>query len=277
MAPPKSEAERRERNKRYCQQYRQKNKEKYRKRDAERKTYERAKLKLTNPELYELKKAEDRDRAKLYRMRKKLNLINPEKDTTNENENNPAPSTSFTTKQALSRSVNKVQKALPFSPRKKSEVIGKLAQKLQLRIAPKGKRGRKSNDLSDEQIAWIEEFLNRSDVTYMNPGRKDNVYIGKVNGERKYEQKRYLLWTIRDLLEIINGGNGEAINGEIFREVFDCSLTFTQLYNYLKSKKQYIYNKYIPHGSCLCEICENAMLMAKEISKGLQNDLKDVP
>lgn len=34
----------------------------------------------------------------------------------------------------------------------------------------------------------------------MNPGRKDNLYVGKINDERKYKQKRYLLWTIRHLI-----------------------------------------------------------------------------
>ena len=44
---------------------------------------------------------------------------------------------------------------------------------------------RKNKDLNEEQPEWLETFWNRSDITYMNPGRKDNVYVGKINGERK--------------------------------------------------------------------------------------------
>lgn len=64
----------------------------------------------------------------------------------------------------------------------------------------KKKRVRKNKDLDDDQKKWIDSFLNWSDVTYMNPGRKDNLYVSKINDERKYKQKRYLLWTIRHLI-----------------------------------------------------------------------------
>ena len=49
------------------------------------------------------------------------------------------------------------------------------------------------------------EFLSRSDMTYTNPGSQDNAYIGKVDGERKYLLRQYLLWNLKDLLDIING------------------------------------------------------------------------
>ena len=217
MAPPKSkltEAQRKERNKRYCKKYRQTHKERYQLLDAERKSNERTKLKLMNPELYRLKKADDRERAKLYRLRKKCALVNTEIEE--QVEERDLSTVSFRTKQSLNRSVHKVEKALPCSPRKKSEVIEKLAKKFQLRIAASVKKGRKSKDLSEEQIAWLEQFLNRSDITYMNPGRKDNVYVGKINGERAYVQKRFLLWTIRDIVDIANGINGEVSEMEFF-------------------------------------------------------------
>ena len=46
----------------------------------------------------------------------------------------------------------------------------------------------------------------------MNPGRKDSVYIGKIDGERCYVHKRYLLRNLRDVLEVLNGPK------EIFKE-----------------------------------------------------------
>ena len=130
MAPPKSKltvAERKERNKQYCKKYRQIHRDQYRKVDSQKKAYERMKLKVMKPEVYELKKAEDRERAKQYRLRKKLNLVANEIPV--EEQDQSPSSSSFTTKQSLNRSVKKVEKALPFSPRKKTEVIGNLAKK----------------------------------------------------------------------------------------------------------------------------------------------------
>lgn len=81
--------------------------------------------------MYKLKKVEDQESARMYTIRKKLGLIKPvEKpnDTITEEEVQ-STSCSFTTKQSISRSVNKAQKALPASARKIYEVIGKLTKK----------------------------------------------------------------------------------------------------------------------------------------------------
>ena len=39
------------------------------------------------------------------------------------------------------------------------------------------KRGRKEKELTDEQKQWIRYNLDRADLTYVNPGRIDRVYI----------------------------------------------------------------------------------------------------
>ena len=51
-------------------------------------------------------------------------------------------------------------------------------------------------ELNEEEKQWLVEFVSRADLTYTNPGQKDNVYIGKVNGEKVFKQKLYLLWNI---------------------------------------------------------------------------------
>ena len=71
MSPPKKTPE----NKDYCKRYREKNRETYRENDAERKRAQRVKIKLQDPELYELKKKEARERKQLSRLRKKLVLL----------------------------------------------------------------------------------------------------------------------------------------------------------------------------------------------------------
>ena len=125
-------------------------------------------------------------------------------------------------------------------------------------------RGRPRKELSEEKKDWMIEFLSRSDMTYTNPGRQDNVYIGKVDGERKYLPRQYLLWTLKDLLDIINGSELHSSN---FVSTFSEKLSFSQLYDFIKSHKQFVYKKYILHMSCLCDTCENIVLLVKGLNK----------
>ena len=87
------------------------------------------------------------------------------------------------------------------------------------------------------------EFLSRSDMTDTNPGRQVHVYIGRVDGERKYLPRQYLLWTLRDLLDIINGTESNFVS------TFSEKLTFSQPYEFTKTHKQFIYKKVIRYTS----------------------------
>ena len=85
-------------------------------------------------------------------------------------------------------------------------------------------------------------------MTYMNPGRKDHVYTEKINGEKVYEQKKYLLWSLRDACE--------AINGLGFENKFGKLLSFSKFYRFINSKMQnancklhWSLWKCVPHGS----------------------------
>ena len=71
------------------------------------------------------------------------------------------------------------------------------------------KGGRPERNLIEEQKRWLRKALDRPYLSMINPGKKDNVYIGKVDGERRYEQKRYLLWPMRDILKMLNMSNAE--------------------------------------------------------------------
>ena len=52
-----------------------------------------------------------------------------------------------------------------------------------------------------------------------------------------------------------------------FSSEFGCNITFHQLYQFLRKHKEYGYNRNIPHFTCLCEICEDATLLAKGIAR----------
>ena len=113
-------------------------------------------------------------------------------------------------------------------------------------------------------------------MTYTNPGRKDNVSIGKENRERIYKQRLYLLWNLRDIIDIGNV-SGKIKIATSFIQTFTKSLTFSQLYNFLKAWKEYSYNKNIPHGSCLCDIFETCVLLAKGLNKKIEEPLPKNP
>ena len=98
----------------------------------------------------------------------------------------------------------------------------------------------------------------------MNPGKNGNVYVGKANnGERQYLQKRYFLWSLREVLDVVNGNFLEDVITETYEKMF--GKQFALFYRFVKKHKEYIYNRKIPHNTCLCEIRENASLLAKGI------------
>ena len=90
--------------------------------------------------------------------------------------------------------------------------------------------------MSDDQEHWHLEMLERPDMTTTNPGRKDNVYVGKIDLERCYVQERYLLWNLRDAFEMLNGLK------ESFKETFGEPVTFTKFYQFIKKKSNLFFN-----------------------------------
>ena len=139
-----------------------------------------------------------------------------------------------------------------------------MATKYKLRINLQQNRGRPRKELNEEEKIWLIEFLNRSDISYTNPGRKDHVHIGKIDGESKYKQKQYLLWSLREIVSVANCN--EAVD-ESFESKFNKKLISSQLYDFLKIQKEYVYNINILHASCLREICENSSLLTKGLNK----------
>ena len=94
------------------------------------------------------------------------------------------------------------------NPGKQREVLHEITNKLCVRCGFKAKTGKKKDKVCDEELKRLKKFLDCPNISFMNPGRKDHLYVGKKVGVKVYEQKRYLLWKIRDLHEIANGGSG---------------------------------------------------------------------
>ena len=162
-----------------------------------------------------------------------------------------------------SRSIQKVAKTLPKSPRKRKEVISALTNKFKLRIKPtQSKAGRPKNELTESEIEWLKNFLHKPDITYITPGRKDHCYAGKVNGKSQYVHKRYLMWTLNDLLNIANGSS-LIKNESSFEFSFDNKIKFHQLYEYIKSSRECVYNRDIPQSSCLSKYAKMFVSLQK--------------
>ena len=106
-------------------------------------------------------------------------------------------------------------------------------------------------------------------MTYATLGKKDNVYIGKIDGAKTFVQKGYLLWNLRDALKIINTGE------KSYATEFGEASSFSCFYNFIKKHRQFVYQRDIRASSYLCEICENNSLMGKALNRS--KDIKGHP
>ena len=93
------------------------------------------------------------------------------------------------------------------------------------------KRGRKNRRLTEDQENFFLDVFELSDMTYTAPGRKDNICVGKVDGEKTFVQKRYLIWNLREALNITNTGE------KSYATEFGEALSFNCFYNFIKKHK----------------------------------------
>ena len=98
------------------------------------------------------------------------------------------------------------------------------------------KWGRKAKELTDEEEQWIRYSLDRADLTYVKPKRKDHVYIGKKDEELQYRQKRYLLWNLQDLLNTLNGNEVAGSTAGVKRLLTDLKSLYLSRYFTLSSE-----------------------------------------
>ena len=71
--------------------------------------------------------------------------------------------------------MKKVENAPPVSSNKSSELLTTLGKNHQIRTALKVKVVSKQQQLNDGEKKWIWELLDSANISYMNPGRKDNI------------------------------------------------------------------------------------------------------
>ena len=248
-----------------AKEYRQKQKAKdpaeWKRKERLRKAAQRAKIKQ-DPVHY--KKVLEKDRLR----KSKSKAVSHEE----RHRGSDLAETSFGSNQAKGKSVKRASEALPQSTPKKVEVLSTLVEKLtpnsKQRIFNNVRRQMTSSttgrpkSLTEEQNTWILEFLMQPNISYTCPGRKDQVYIGKdASGQSQYKAKHYLLWSLKELVGLINQGQTDLPDEQ------RCEVSYGALWRLLCPVKYILYKGDIPATSCQCDYCENLQLLLTAIAQ----------
>ena len=176
------------------------------------------------------------------------------------------------------RSVRRAKNSLPQNINQKREVVKILfAETID---ATPGKmrminhwmnsdnRNRTSNtygrppNITNEIAQKLKTFLDCTDISYTLPGRDNQVYMGKINGEKIFQPKKYILYTYNQLHSLIKKNDDPDL----------ANLKFSTTYRYIRDNKDYVGYSKIPHINCLCPECENICLFVQGINKALSNN-----
>ncbi|CAM4982008.1 unnamed protein product [Rotaria socialis] len=219
-----------------------------------------------NAELSEIMKQKDRKRKRLarlkmtlsemtaLRLRQKINLQKFRAKKQNDSDCSTVQASSFSTKQTKSKALKKIMNVLPVNKKRQIELITKVAEDLKILKIQK-KQERDYQALPTTVKNKVYEFYCRDDISYQAPGKRDSITI-KENGLRKKMQKKYLLFTLRELYELFIQENPNAI---------------ISLSSFQDLRPDYIlYKSSIPHNMCICNYHENIALLIKSLNKHVQ-------
>ena len=130
-----------------------------------------------------LRKQREYKRNYCQKLKAAAALSDSQQDTTSSSTSMAIVVEGFSQRSTYIRSLQKAENALPKSPWKQKAVVTSLAKKFELKIAPQqNNRERKRQELNKEEQSWLSEFLSQPDITYITPGKKDQIYMGKVDG-----------------------------------------------------------------------------------------------
>ena len=118
--------------------------------------------------------------------------------------------------------------------------------------------------IPEETRKALVSFLERPDISYCKPGRGDTVYCGKNQaGEKIYKSKHYLLWTLKELVEIFNIDNS-----------IQASYYFMQ--KTVESEKHIFKIGDTAEDDCRCDKCENVELLLISVKNTLKDSHPDL-
>ena len=149
---PEAAARKKLNNAKYCKTYREKKLSEIRKKDRERKKFDREHMRYTDKKKYEALLKKDRERKQREKERREQ-----QEEESQSQASSSTPSSSFKHRSTKVRSLKKAENALPNSPSKRQEVITNLASKYQIRVVlqePK-KPGPKPAVLTEAEEEWL--------------------------------------------------------------------------------------------------------------------------
>jgi len=106
--------------------------------------------------------------------------------------------------------------------------------------------------LSTNVKKQVYDFYFRDDISYQAPGKKDTITI-KENGEKKTLQKRYLLYSLREIHQLFIEENPQVvISRSSFKDLRPCNV---------------LYKSATPHNMCVCIHHENVALLLRALDE----------
>ena len=108
-------------------------------------------------------------------------------------------------------------------------------------MAKSKKLGRPLDQHDEVEVKWLLEALDRPTISYINPGKNDNVYIGKVNDAKMQRPMNKndisCVHSLRDILDTLNGS--DISDNENYPKKFGQKLSFSLFYRFVKGHKEY--------------------------------------
>lgn len=217
------------------------------KQSEEKKNAERKKAKLLMQvlrkergfDIKQKKKEREASKLRMRKMREKKKEIPVASSSTE---------TVFSSRQSLGKALKKSKNALPQSPRKKVEIIKKIASELGLSL-PSAKLP--SNCVSSATKQKAIDFYYNDDISRILPGKKDVKSVKDALTNKKVKlQKRLLMYNLREVYELFKTDNpNETIGLSTF-----CQLRPEEVQT-VGSKDQEV---------CCCPYCENVAFLLKK-------------
>lgn len=203
--------------------------EAFKQRDRDRK---RAKREAMSDGMKTEHNRRNRESVANFRKRNKV----PSTPTTSASKTNP-----YTANSSLAKAVNKVQRALPDSPRKASYVVAKIAARF-----PNTKCS--SSKPASSVHETVRKYFYKEDVIYTCPDRKKFVKM-MVDGVLEKVPKKYLLFTLKELYALL------------LQDIPDIAISFTTFWRLVPPDVGY--QRDIPDNVCVCKYHENVRLLLK--------------
>lgn len=161
------------------------------------------------------------------------------------------PSNVYKSAQALGKAIGRVKTKLPNSPRKRKEVIRKLAFSHGIPIKKEHKESGNTKIL-ESTVRSVQQFYLLDSISRQAPGIRDYVVV-RSNGKKVQLQKRHLMWSLKDTYALFKS---EYPDVEIGFSKF-CSLRPSNV----------LLGSAMPRNVCLCQHHDNIRLLCDCLSK----------